>query len=112
MIPLVGRPPLRREQALDAARRIERDRDPVDRVGGEGHDAAGPQDLDRGGTTLRVVGNDPRGHAGTPTARAPGAPPPRPLPGIRASARRASAGASTSASIIRATPSSANGGAM
>ena len=47
--PLVRRPPFHREQSLDAARRTERDRDPVDRVGRQGDDAAGPKDLDRRG---------------------------------------------------------------
>ena len=44
--PLVRRPALRREQPLDAARRGERHRDPVDRVGREGDDAAGAEHLD------------------------------------------------------------------
>ena len=42
--PLVGRPPLDREQALDPARRRDGDRDAVDRVGRQRDDPAGPQD--------------------------------------------------------------------
>ena len=113
--PLVGRPLFHLEQSLDAARRLERDRDPVDRVGRQRDDPAGAQDLDRpppdrasSGTTRAVtprptaVPGEPRRRRCAARFRDSASPLAAPRPGD----------ARTSASIIRATPSSASGGAM
>ena len=115
--PLVGRPPLDLEQPLDAARRVERDRDPVDRVGRQRDDAAAAQDLDRPRPDRpRRRRRSGRVMPGRGIGRLVGARRPRAAPAAssasRSAAARASAGgARTSASIIRATPSSASGGA-
>ena len=47
MIPLSGGRRLAANSASIATRRVERDRDPVDRVGRQGDDPAGPERLDR-----------------------------------------------------------------
>ena len=110
---LVERPAFHLEQALDATGRGRRDRDPVDRVGRQRDDATGPQDLDRRRPTFHIVGHDAGGHAGTASA-APSATD-RASIAVSASrtdaARAADGDARTSASIIRAAPSSASGGA-
>ena len=116
MIPLSGGRCFTCEQSLDAARRPERDRDPVDGVGRERDDPARAQDLDRRLSTGGVVGHDARGHAETRPRGASAARHAVPLLrcGSRVTARRdlPARRPRTSASIIRATPSSAKGGAM
>ncbi len=102
------------EQALDAAGCLERDCDAVDRVGRQRDDAAGAEHVDGRRPTCLVICNHLGSHAEATIARSAVSAACRSPDSSdsRATARRAAAGdARTSASIIRATPSSASGGA-
>ncbi len=105
---LLGRPPLRGEQALDGVRQREVRGDPVDGVGRDRDDPAGAQQLDRLGPRRVAVGEDPgRRHETSPAAAAAMA-----SAASRSPLRLASSGgARTSASINRPTPSSSTGAA-
>ena len=100
---LVRRASLDPVQPLDAARRVERDGDPVDRVGRQRHDAARTEGRDGLGPAVIVVRHDPGGHAGMSRRACASA-------ASRSDAARALAGrARTRDSTSRATPSSASG---
>ena len=94
----VGRPLLGREQRLDAARRVERDRDPVDRVGRQGDDPAGAEDA----RSPRPARRRRPGRSGRSRRRARQVAPPtsgRARPRAAAAARAASAGDASTSSL-------------
>src|SRR5204862_649638 len=102
------------EQSFDATWRLERDRDAVDRIGRQGDHAAPAERLDGCRPAAGIVGDDPGAHAEATTDRPLTSTARRSTDSCasRSMARRAAAGeASTSDSIIRATPSSESGGA-
>ena len=115
MIALVGRPALHLEQALDAARRGQRDGDPVDRVGRQRDDAARAQGIATAAAIPASSSGDDAGHRAVRSAAGHAM---RAILAWTASSARRSAVArasrglaSTSDSIIVATPSSSTGGA-
>ena len=121
MIPRSGGRRLTRNRRSMPPGVVERDGDPVDRVGRQGDDAAaraGPRsprrDPPRRRRRVRALMPRPRPRPGSETDPAVRAAVARVASSASrtAAAGAAAGGARTSASIIRATPSSASGGAM